>query len=349
MHGLCPDDKRREIEDTWRTCAAVALCQDPRTGPSCAGAPTNLTSSTCPPIVDPNARCYAAHVSRPTSVIRVLAIGEEPLAEAFLAKRPQTTMILRSNLARGGLLDQGRRYQGRYAVAIVEGVIVGLAAAYWNDALVLAGGDHVKPLTEALAVGRTCGFAAILGPVDEVRAARGIAGTCFERPLRKQSDEILYALSLADLVVPARAADLVARAAEASEMPLVYAWRLLYAAETSSVVDTPQTRARERGLVDAMHAEGNDLLLLQGSTPVAYAGLNATLPEMVQVGGVFAPQELRGRGYARRAVAALLERARERGCTQAILFTANENVAAQRAYEALGFRVVGDYAIASFG
>jgi predicted GNAT family acetyltransferase len=68
----------------------------------------------------------------------------------------------------------------------------------------------------------------------------------------------------------------------------------------------------------------------------------------VQVGGVWTPPARRGRGYARAAVAGSLLDARARGVTRGVLFTAQENRPAQRAYEALGFQVVGDYGLLGF-
>ncbi len=53
--------------------------------------------------------------------------------------------------------------------------------------------------------------------------------------------------------------------------------------------------------------------------------------------------ELRRRGYGRCVVAASLLDARAQGVEKAILFTGESNLAAQRAYTALGFRHIGDY------
>jgi predicted GNAT family acetyltransferase len=52
---------------------------------------------------------------------------------------------------------------------------------------------------------------------------------------------------------------------------------------------------------------------------------------------------LRGRGYAKAAVAHSLLIARERGASRAVLFT--ENPSAARTYEAVGFRRTGDYSL----
>jgi predicted GNAT family acetyltransferase len=67
------------------------------------------------------------------------------------------------------------------------------------------------------------------------------------------------------------------------------------------------------------------------------------LPDIVQLGGIYTPPELRGRGYAKAAVDASLLAAIERGATRAVLFTNNPSAA--RSYEAVGFRRLGDYGL----
>lgn len=89
-------------------------------------------------------------------------------------------------------------------------------------------------------------------------------------------------------------------------------------------------------------------MLLVGDQIVAYAAYNAALPEIVQIGGVWTPPELRGRGYGRAVVAASLLAARDDGVQRAVLFTGERNVAAQRAYAALGFRRIDDWGIVLF-
>jgi predicted GNAT family acetyltransferase len=89
-------------------------------------------------------------------------------------------------------------------------------------------------------------------------------------------------------------------------------------------------------------------MLVDGSDIVAYAAFNAALPEIVQLGGVWTPPERRGRGYGRAVVAGALLAARDGGAQRAVLFTGDDNVAAKRAYAALGFRRVGDWGLVLF-
>lgn len=83
-------------------------------------------------------------------------------------------------------------------------------------------------------------------------------------------------------------------------------------------------------------------MAVSDGVPVSLSAINASLPDVVQLGGIYTPPALRGRGHARAAVAASLLAARERGASRAVLFT--KNPSAVRTYEALGFRRIGDYA-----
>ncbi len=78
---------------------------------------------------------------------------------------------------------------------------------------------------------------------------------------------------------------------------------------------------------------------------MAMSSFNTAIDEAVQVGGVWTPPALRRRGYARAVVAASLRDARAEGVQRAILFTGDTNIAAQKAYRAIGFQGVGDYGL----
>ncbi len=126
-------------------------------------------------------------------------------------------------------------------------------------------------------------------------------------------------------------------------------WRVDYSLEILGARDSPRAaRARARRTSRSCSETGRQWLLEADGQPVAYSAFNAMTSECVQVGGVFTPPTLRGRGYARCVVAGTLRLARERGLRRAILFTGRENPAAQRAYRALGFERVGDYGILFF-
>jgi predicted GNAT family acetyltransferase len=109
-----------------------------------------------------------------------------------------------------------------------------------------------------------------------------------------------------------------------------------------------------RESIELAHRDGLLWLLTEEGRPVASTAYNARVtradgsPEVVQVGGVWTPVELRGRGYARCAVAGQLLESRELGATRAVLFTGEDRTGAQAAYRALGFQASGDYGLIFF-
>jgi len=90
----------------------------------------------------------------------------------------------------------------------------------------------------------------------------------------------------------------------------------------------------------------SDWLLSADGQPVSYSNFNARLSEIVQIGGVWTPPELRGRGYGGAVVAGSLLQARAEGVTRAVLFA--ERTEAKRAYRRIGFRAVGEYGLVLF-
>jgi predicted GNAT family acetyltransferase len=112
--------------------------------------------------------------------------------------------------------------------------------------------------------------------------------------------------------------------------------------------DSSHLREHTRASMERYLEEGHTWVLEHRGEPVACSSFNTAIKEAVQVGGVWTPPELRSRGYGRAVVAASLLDARAEGVTTAILFTPEDNIPAQRAYEALGFCHIGSYRIVLF-
>jgi predicted GNAT family acetyltransferase len=161
-------------------------------------------------------------------------------------------------------------------------------------------------------------------------------------------EEGLYALDLSDLVVPESLSSGVVtyREPAPTERDALCDWRLAYDIEAVGASDTPEQRTRASSYLDAQIAKRNAWVAVQSCVPVSLAGFNAALPDMVQVGGVYTPPALRGRGFAKVVVAGSLLTARERGASRAVLFT--DKPSAIRTYVALGFERVGDYSVVLF-
>jgi GNAT superfamily N-acetyltransferase len=201
----------------------------------------------------------------------------------------------------------------------------------------LADGADLTGLRAALA---GCEVSGAVGPVASVRqslAALGLDGV----PKRTDRDEPGFALDLSELRVPEVAGAELVPASDALRAVLV-AWRAAY---HHDVLGTSGVEAEERAAADIAGyiAEDSHRVLLLDGQPVAMTGFNARLPEIVQVGEVYTPPALRGRGYARLAVALHLAEARDAGVGRAVLFAASD--AAARAYLGIGFQPALEFAL----
>lgn len=282
--------------------------------------------------------------------VRPLAPGDEAALEAFLARHADSSMFLRANLRQAGLVDRGQPAEGTYVARFAGAAITGVVAHYGYGNVLIQAPDDPVPLARALAAAAKRPVAGLLGPLEQVNAIRPVLAPAGMRA-SKDSAEILFALPLDRLAVPALLAQpgIVARQAVEADRELLAGWWHDYEVELLGETPGPALLAKARADFRRRGAAGGGPWLLSvDGVPVATQSFNAALPDIVQVGGVWTPPALRGRGYARAVVAAALRDARARGIARAILFTGGDNPAAQRAYRALGFTPVGDYALVLF-
>jgi uncharacterized protein len=279
--------------------------------------------------------------------IRILQPGDQAALEAFCLPRVDSSMFLIGNSRTAGLVDRGRPYEGTYAAAFAGRDIVGVVAHYWNRMLILQAPEHLDELWQAAvrASGRPIGGA--IGPDEQVNALRELLGLGAADDPRIQIDdaEKLYSLALDDLIVPERlrSGRWVARRIEARDIDFVVDCKVGLSVESLNDEDTPALRERLRASVERSIGERRAWVLEEEGVPVATSGFNAAIREAVQIGGVYTPPQYRRRGYGRAVVAASLLDARAEGVETAVLFTGHDNLPAQRAYAALGFRPIGEY------
>lgn len=283
--------------------------------------------------------------------IRRLLPGEVGRLDAYLARHPATSMFLRSNLRRAGLTDRPERFHARYAALVDgDGAVQGVVSHAWNGNLLIQAEPDV-----AVAIARfhlAAGDRAVAGLIGPLPAVRAVQALFPDRTLLKDGAEDLFDLPLSDLKIPAALADgrLSWRRAVADDVPLLSSWRVGYCVETLGEAEGEGLRARTAADVGAWVAAG-DVFVVTGAdgVPLSMATHNARIPDTVQIGGVWTPVPLRGRGLARAAVAGALLAARDDGAVMAVLFTGKQNEPARRAYLSLGFRVIGDYGIVLLG
>jgi len=279
--------------------------------------------------------------------IRPLTSADGPPFDAFLAPLRDSSMFLRGNARRAGLDYLAQPFQAIYAGAFRDDRLAGVAAHYWNGMVVLQAPEHAGGLARACVDWSKRPVTGFAGPVAHVRDARTALGLdAAEAAL--DEDELMYGLELADLVVPAALSNgtIVCRAPRPDERDLLCEWRLAYDIELLGTTDSAETRTRSAEFLDTQIADQNAWVAVVDGVPVSLSAFNAALPDIVQLGGIYTPPPLRGRGYAKVGVAASLLVARERGASRAVLFTSNPNAA--RCYEAVGFRRTGNYSLVLF-
>ncbi|SNS14934.1 GNAT family N-acetyltransferase [Tropicimonas sediminicola] len=263
--------------------------------------------------------------------------------DTFLRARSDTSMFLRSNLRAfgpcGGKAPHATRMWLQSEAGGALCGVLGISTA--GFVLVqLPGGAEPVELRRVL-----CGaeIKGILGASDQARAVQQ-ALALGAAPAKLDDDEPLYSLDLDHLWVPPGETRL--RRALPSDRDLLINWREEYLVET--IHFSPEEAIETApGDIDGMMERGALMLLQDTSgTPCAMTSFNAILPDMVQIGNVFTPDEKRGQGHARRAVALHLERARAAGVERAMLFASGP--AASRAYEAIGFDRIGRFTLLIF-
>ena len=260
--------------------------------------------------------------------------------EALCVANIQTSMFLLQNLR-----DHGLGGTSEYAMRVwVRPDKTGVFAVT-NGGMVMLHLPFAEDKDWAFARSALTGrdLIGVLGDAPQVRQALNAMGLA-SAPTRVDDDDQNLTLYLSEMTVPDCAGFSIAPPSS-NELELLVGWRSAY---HQSTLGTPVNEARDRAAADIdryMAADSHRVLWHHGA-PVGFTGFNARQPEAVQIGGVFTPPELRGRGYARRAVALHLQEAQAQGVQAAVLFAAND--AATRAYRALGFQTVGRFALVIF-
>ena len=264
-----------------------------------------------------------------------------PGIERFLTRHIQSSMFPLANLRDYGLRGADPRSMDIW----VLGGNLRAVFAITNEGMVLPQCPDCsdQDLRDAIALIRGRPLFGIAAEAEQARRIIRLAGWQ-DRPATLNSDEPGYTLDLTRLSLPD------AKNAEISpigdrDRRITEDWRRAFLIEA---MDFDADRALDQSRKDIasyIRRNSHRVLRVEGQ-PVGMCGFNARLPETAQIGGVYVPPELRGRGYARLAVGLHLQEAQKEGITRAVLFAASE--AAARAYISLGFRPAGHYSLILF-
>jgi RimJ/RimL family protein N-acetyltransferase len=282
--------------------------------------------------------------------VRVLGSGDEPLLVSFLEKHLESSVFLLSNVERAGVVDCGEPRQATYAANVTGGGITAVVAHAWNGNLLVQGDFGLEDAARLATTASGRAVKGIMGPAHLVRRARSALGL-ESRAVARDLPDVLFVLELDALRVPALITDGAVSLRFPTDDELVAplaGWRAHYMEEVLGAVRTPELEERALQGLRHWHSIGDMWVLERQGELVAMTGFSGKTRGIVQVGGVYAPPELRRNGYARAAVAASLLVERERGATRSTLFTGADNTGAVRTYTTLGYRAFGDFELLLF-
>ena len=281
-------------------------------------------------------------------IARRLSESDREAYDDFLRPLAATSMFLRANVYHAGLDYGPARYQGHYFGAFEGERLVSVLALYDNGNAVVQAPAALDALIDT-AKRQQPDFRVkgANGPDAQVRELVARLAPTAENIAVSRAEGIFH-VRLADLAMPPQLASGAwrVRRAEPGDTDTMAPRLAGFSAEgLGARIDAAQG-AVARADIERWIAERRGFVLEADGAIVAQCAFNGQLPDVVQVGGVFTPPELRARGYGRAVVAGALSIARGQGVQESLLFT--QNPLAERAYQAIGYRRVADYYLALF-
>ena len=128
-----------------------------------------------------------------------------------------------------------------------------------------------------------------------------------------------------------------ARAVTAGDADLFSEWLTAFHQEAA-----PEDRVLTRAALEGKAGQGDHVFWEVEGRPVSLAGIVRRTRRAAAIAAVYTPPDLRGRGYAAAATAAVVERIYAEGRPTACLYVDLRNPASKRCYAKLGFQPVCD-------
>ena len=280
--------------------------------------------------------------------LRLLNNNDQQNLTDLLMQHASTSLFMLSNVNKSQIDYTGALYEGRYYGAFDGSSLVAVIVYYWNGN-VMAQGDvtavenlwlrfRAELTTVKSFVGRDDLCLALKAKLDSEPGDKNYS---------LSSQELLYELDVNSLKKPELLNDKQVKCSLATEADLVFLipWRVAYNVEALGEVQSPTLLANVTNSLIQNIKEGTTYVLWSGETPLATTNFNAQILPYIQVGGVWTPVEQRGKGYARSVVAASLVDALDKGFSNSVLFTDKANIAAQKAYESIGYQHCGEFGL----
>lgn len=278
--------------------------------------------------------------------LETLSETDRAITEDFLQQHRDSSMFLRSNLMRRGFTYSGAAYEATYVAAFEAGRMVAIAGHGWTGMMMVQAPRYAAEVAKGAAEASGRKVTGLSGPLEQVRRARTALGLD-SVSASMDSAEGLYVFGLEMLRTPAPSTEAInCRPAEPRDRAELVRWRIAYDVEALGSADNEATRNRATNFLDQQLECGDVWVAETDHRLLSLSAFNASLPDIVQLGGIYTPPELRGHSYAKHAISAQLKAASECGVTRSVLFT--DNPSAIRCYEALGFERTDDFGLILF-
>jgi predicted GNAT family acetyltransferase len=277
--------------------------------------------------------------------------GNLPEAKAFLERYSETSLFMLSNIRAFGTRLGESLYSGNLRGLRQDDEVLAVFCLTRSGSLLAQTAGRAEFATDIL---RACAAEpmAIRGVLGEWRICKAIWDLLVEaRTLRPTfvSKEVSYRLDLT-MNLPPAAAGREAHATDAVRM-LVEGdhdqWdELALAFQHESGLPAPGTREQRKTAFIRSIGLGHWWGAFRQARLVSLAAIIAMHETMAQVGSVFTVPDHRRRGLSRAVMTKLIRDSRlEHRLDRLFLFTGEENAAARRLYESLGFESFGHFGL----
>jgi predicted GNAT family acetyltransferase len=255
----------------------------------------------------------------------------ETRALAFLQERYASSLFLLSNFAGFGSTLGEHPNSGNFRILLDGERVTAVFALTRRGNLTVSGEAHPLILSEARK-----DAIPITGVIGGWEIASAVWQELGSSTCSFSSKEFMYQLS----ELPPAGSHPAVRFLTAEDFNLWRPIRRAYLAEEGLTIDIPEEQLREN-FVKYTAAREHWGLFEKGRL-VSVTALNAVALGIGQVGGVYTEPSERGRGLSS---ATMLQMLRDCGSvhrlTKMLLFTGQNNIAAQKVYERLGFARIG--------
>lgn len=312
-----------------------------------------------------------------TTISRELIIGDEQVLRDFLAPYQASSMHILNNLRTTGLPVSSQHsaerklnlYEGRYYGYFENNQLMAVIVHWWNQNMVVQcpiDCERILPnllqfwrdqtlamntqaLSETAADStedRTMKFGGLFGPDQAVSIAKSILGLNRpELPWACDSiDELMTTAFEAERLQSMLTSNLEMALPTSMPESTLIEWMVGFEQEAMGYASPDLTFIKQRidGFRQPTDRPKARILLDSSGNPLSLIGTSCRFDNIIQIGPVWTPPNLRGRGYARQLLARIFLEELQQGSSQEATLIASDPFAI-RCYKSVGFRTIGNF------